>query len=273
MTTYIFSSGAQIDLTKAEMLSATGEVFSLGHKESELLKLLLVNSPEVVSKNIITEKVWQRPSISESAISVAIAKLRKQLNNAQITEVEIITAKGVGYRATCQALTQPTKPLDDITQRGGTENEHIKSADISSEPFDGKITNNPVKSVENVQLPTSTPIVKSEDSNSHSTLLSFIDNIGNKKIWAATLVIFSLTILLTLNWLYTFTECHTSFIPAEGSNHARYVQICWSENSQQAVLDQFENSFKSETAVVLVDKENRIKQYNKQGEVQQDAKE
>jgi len=248
MTTYSFSSGARIDLNKAELTSATNDVYSLGHKESELLKLLLARSPEVVSKNEITESIWQRPSISESAISVAIAKLRKQLNNAAIDEVEIITAKGVGYRATYRdiakndlQLPEPLTATTEITQ----DSEKIST---SSQP---KTTNAP-------SLDTSLVVADKQADN------------DKKHLWSVALTIISLSFWLTIYWLYTFTECQRFTVPMSG--HTTNVEICWSESSPQLVSGLAGEVSSKETAIILVDKHNKVKHYNQQGEVQPNAK-
>ena len=231
MTTYTFSNGTEIDITKAEIRSANGDVLALGHKESELLHLLLASSPEVVSKKAITEQVWQRPTISESAISVAIAKLRKQLSLANIAEIEIITAKGVGYRA----------KLHDAIQEASQ----------------------PITVTSSSKTPAETP-----NKDTASLVRNVQGNINHRKrIWMTVLLVFSLSIGYTLKWLYTFTECEhlpTERIIKNGTN--KFVYVCWSENSKQDERELATKNIKQDADIILIDKNNNVSQFNALGE-------
>lgn len=74
------------------------EVISFTKKEFELLYKLLSFPDKIFTKMQLLEEIWGYDSESlEDTIKIHISKIRKKLEN--ITEFEIVTIKGLGYKA------------------------------------------------------------------------------------------------------------------------------------------------------------------------------
>lgn len=74
-------------------LYLNGAIVSLGMKELELIKLLILNRSETVTKEAISEILWPFEAICESAIKNLVLRIRKKLYNDIIVSV-----RGIGYR-------------------------------------------------------------------------------------------------------------------------------------------------------------------------------
>ncbi|MES2682142.1 MAG: winged helix-turn-helix domain-containing protein [Pseudomonadota bacterium] len=78
------------------VLTVDGQPVSLERKPLEVLKLLLSQAGEVVTKDELLAAVWPGVVVVDDVVSVAVAKLRKGLRD---TESNIIaTVRGYGYR-------------------------------------------------------------------------------------------------------------------------------------------------------------------------------
>ena len=74
------------------------EVINFTKKEFELLYKLLSFPDKIFTKMQLLEEIWGYDSESlEDTIKIHISKIRKKLEN--VTEFEIVTAKGLGYKA------------------------------------------------------------------------------------------------------------------------------------------------------------------------------
>lgn len=86
-----------IDLKSYEIRSTTGMLF-IPLKEFDLLALLALKSPQVVSRDHIIESVWGIDfQGDEQTISVHIKRLRQRLERFA-PDVRIVTVRGVGYK-------------------------------------------------------------------------------------------------------------------------------------------------------------------------------
>ena len=77
------------------------EILDLRKKEFDLLRLLADREPNVVSRNVIAERVWGSEFVSDNSIDVTISGLRKKLENAKNGRdkgMRLETVRGVGYR-------------------------------------------------------------------------------------------------------------------------------------------------------------------------------
>ncbi|QOG12933.1 response regulator transcription factor [Arcobacter sp. FWKO B] len=81
--------------TGTQELYKNGEIVILGHKELELIKLLISKFPKTVSKEEISETLWPYEAICESAIKNLVLRIRKK-----ILEELVVSVRGVGYRLT-----------------------------------------------------------------------------------------------------------------------------------------------------------------------------
>ncbi len=79
------------------LLEHKGKKESLTTKEADLLKLLCINSNDVVDRNFALRSVWQNDSyFSARSMDVYISKLRKYLNAD--SKVEILNIHGRGFK-------------------------------------------------------------------------------------------------------------------------------------------------------------------------------
>lgn len=81
--------------------SLAGEKLDLRKKEFDLLRLLADQEPNVVSRNVIAERVWGSEFVSDNSIDVTVSGLRKKIEDAMSEEEEDLrldTVRGVGYR-------------------------------------------------------------------------------------------------------------------------------------------------------------------------------
>ncbi len=277
MDIYTFASGGIINLNKAEITAADGSKHSLGHKENELLKLLLVSSPDVVDKNTMTERVWQRPVISESAISVAIAKLRKLLRLISESDIEIITAKGIGYRVTLAADVQTTSSLTV-----SPETVNVTPTPRTSSR-DDLLTSEEKACLQEVQASSDDFDEEYDDEDRSGFFYKTHCLIG-------VLLIFSVAFWSYFSWMYDFTQCRRVFIEAQSTNIEEQstnieeksanveekstkaeasdsYQVCWSEISERAAFSLLNTVDTRNVEVVLIDKNKNMKVYTKDGEM------
>lgn len=276
MDIFSFASGGSINLIKAEITAADGSKHTLGHKENELLRLLLNKAPDVVDKNTITEQVWQRPVISESAISVTIAKLRKLLKSVSETDIEIITAKGVGYRLALapevSAVSIGEASLNDSSE---VDSESSKEELLSQEERTAlqELQNPAEDELDWEKVDQASEFDQRASSRQHYIKLGLL----------VILICLSLGSSLYLNWAYHFTQCR-NLSEEERKELGLTVsvdQMCWSEISERKALKQLsllkehslkESSLKTSLSkrsawLVLIDKEGRVKAYSEDGEI------
>lgn len=83
--------------SKDRTLELKGKVTELTTKESDLLKLLCLNSNDILDRNFALRTVWQSDSyFSARSMDVYIAKLRKYLK--EDPKVEILNIHGRGFK-------------------------------------------------------------------------------------------------------------------------------------------------------------------------------
>ncbi|GLQ29532.1 winged helix-turn-helix domain-containing protein [Litoribrevibacter albus] len=259
MDILLFASGGSINLIKAEIIAADGRKHSLGHKENELLRLLVNNAPDVVDKNTITEQVWQRPVISESAISVTIAKLRKLLKRISESDIEIITAKGIGYRLVVSPEALVPSDLDapapESSETDTSELSH-ELADVSYAKQD-LLSADEKSALQEIQSPSDDALDwEKVDQKTRHWL----------PILAGILSVMSVIAWLSLNWVYDFTECR-SLTDAELKENQVSVSIdrfCRSEISERDALKALAQ-VKKTAWLVLVDKNGGVRAYSEEG--------
>ena len=93
----IFKIGKFHFNSKLRILSLEKNQFKLSPKENELLRLLIINVDDLLSREIALNKIWRDDSYFASrSKDVYIAKLRKYLSLD--TKIEIINIHGEGFR-------------------------------------------------------------------------------------------------------------------------------------------------------------------------------
>lgn len=93
------SEGIEIN-NGAHIVRKNGEDLALTLNEFKLLKILMENAPNVLTRNIILEKVWDIDGnfIDDNALSVYMKRLREKIENDSKNPTLIITVRGVGYK-------------------------------------------------------------------------------------------------------------------------------------------------------------------------------
>lgn len=86
--------------TASYTVSKDKEEISLTRSEFKLLQILMENSPNVLARTTILEKLWDVEGnyIDDSAISVYIKRLREKIENDSKNPSLILTVRGVGYK-------------------------------------------------------------------------------------------------------------------------------------------------------------------------------
>ena len=90
-----------IEINKgAHIVRKNGEDLALTLNEFKLLKILMENAPNVLTRNIILEKLWDIDGnfIDDNALSVYMKRLREKIENDSKNPTLIITVRGVGYK-------------------------------------------------------------------------------------------------------------------------------------------------------------------------------
>lgn len=78
-------------------LTYKGERIELTKNDYRILRTLMENKGKVVSRDMLMQRLWETDSfVDENALTVNIARLRKKLKNAGLSEF-IVTKKGMGY--------------------------------------------------------------------------------------------------------------------------------------------------------------------------------
>lgn len=88
--------GAILNTSDAS-LTYNGERIELTKNDYHILRTLMENKGKVVSRDTLMERLWETDSfVDENALTVNIARLRKKLEQAGLSEF-IVTKKGMGY--------------------------------------------------------------------------------------------------------------------------------------------------------------------------------
>ncbi len=83
--------------SSTNMLEIAGSKIKLTTKENELLKLLLENINQTVSRTIALKKIWKDDSyFNARSMDVYIAKLRKHLKDE--SSIQLLTVHGEGFK-------------------------------------------------------------------------------------------------------------------------------------------------------------------------------
>ena len=115
--------GAILNISDAT-LTYEGQRIELTKNDYRLLRTLMENKGKVVSRDMLMQKLWEMDSfVDENALTVNIARLRKKLENAGLTDF-IGTKKGLGY------IIERTEKIDE-TVFGISEISYKKYRNVS----------------------------------------------------------------------------------------------------------------------------------------------
>ena len=86
-----------LDLSTGKLKCKNNEV-SINGKELNLMELLLINKEQIVTKELLTDKIWGYDSNAEyNSVEVYISFLRKKIILLK-SKVKIATVRGIGYK-------------------------------------------------------------------------------------------------------------------------------------------------------------------------------
>lgn len=90
-------SDLKLDLSTGKMISNDIEI-SINGKELDLLEILLLNKNQIVSREILANKIWGYNSEAEyNNVEVYVSFLRKKLKLIK-SKVKIKAVRGIGYK-------------------------------------------------------------------------------------------------------------------------------------------------------------------------------
>lgn len=91
---------------EAHIVKKQGEEISLTVNEFKLLNLLIDNAPNVLTRNVILEKLWDVEGnyIDANALSVYMKRLREKIEDDSKNPKYIATVRGVGYKWTSKVV-------------------------------------------------------------------------------------------------------------------------------------------------------------------------
>ncbi|MNC27263.1 Response regulator protein GraR [compost metagenome] len=79
-------------------LEFRGKSAVLTKKEAVLLETLIQNYPNIVSRNVLLDKMWDDAQfVEENTLNVNVARLKKKLQEVDIQN-GIVTIRGHGYK-------------------------------------------------------------------------------------------------------------------------------------------------------------------------------
>ena len=87
----------KLDLGKGEIKSGENKI-AINGKELDLLEILMINKNQIVTREVLTDKIWGYDSDAEyNTIEVYVSFLRKKLKLLN-SNVKIKTVRGIGYK-------------------------------------------------------------------------------------------------------------------------------------------------------------------------------
>lgn len=98
-----------LDLDGRELTSGDGEIH-LAPKAFELLVLLVLDRPRVLTKAQLHERLWAGTAVVDANLSNLIAEIRAALDDSAHQPRFVRTVHGIGYAFCGDASSQPNRP-------------------------------------------------------------------------------------------------------------------------------------------------------------------
>jgi len=97
LETYDFTN-VHVDFRKSFVIK-DGENIELSHYENEILRLLIANKDEPVSRNRLLDEVWGYDLFPTTrTIDNHIVKLRQKIEDDPKNPTHVVTVHGIGYK-------------------------------------------------------------------------------------------------------------------------------------------------------------------------------
>jgi len=103
-----------LDLDTRQLLTADHEVH-LTPKAFELLAMLVMDRPKVLSKAVLQQHLWPETYVAEANLSNLVAEIREALDDRPRTPLFVRTAHGFGYAfcGTASVVKNAAPPAED----------------------------------------------------------------------------------------------------------------------------------------------------------------
>lgn len=111
----------RLDAGRRELTGVDGATIALTGKAFEVLLCLVEQAPEMVSKDVLLEQVWQGRVVEENTLTQAVSTLRKALGTDAGSHRFILTEARRGYRFVAE-VQREAAPTDDIDASRPTSN-------------------------------------------------------------------------------------------------------------------------------------------------------
>ncbi len=131
---YLLGETVAFDTLKRE-ITVNENVYNLGGRESDLLKLLCENQNQVLKKQDIHMKVWGSIYVSDTSLTKAISNLRKQLRVINGLDCSIKTVPKEGYvlisdnllmtKSSVSVQQEKTEIFEDVLEKR-SDNFHVE---------------------------------------------------------------------------------------------------------------------------------------------------
>lgn len=106
--------------TQKMSVKVEGSWLPLEHKQLSLIKLLIENAPEPVSRDEIINQLWPNLIVSDNSVSQLVAQIRKTLSDTSKEPKFIKTVPRVGYQCIAVVADAPT-----FLERGKTPQQNV----------------------------------------------------------------------------------------------------------------------------------------------------
>jgi DNA-binding winged helix-turn-helix (wHTH) protein len=106
-----------LDLDTRQLTQAGREIH-LAPKAFELLTILALDRPKVLSKAVLQKRLWPETFVEEANLSNLVAEIRDALGDRARAPLFVRTAHGIGYAFCGDATTLPERPAPHDTRAG-----------------------------------------------------------------------------------------------------------------------------------------------------------
>lgn len=91
----------RLDVTRRQLLSATGVVLPLNSRSMEALLLLVAHAGEVVERRRLMQAIWPHTIVEDNNLNQCILAIRKALGEAAGSNRFVMTVPGRGFCFVC----------------------------------------------------------------------------------------------------------------------------------------------------------------------------
>ncbi len=102
---------------REETLSKNGESLNLRSRTFQILQCLVENAGKIVTKEEFFERVWQGAAVEDNNLTVAVAQIRKVLDETKDNKfIETVTKKGYRFVAEVEKMSGADEIAETVTE-------------------------------------------------------------------------------------------------------------------------------------------------------------